>query len=249
MLMCLIVVLAACLVGFAWREREAARLRERVWMQAMHADSIQAARDSSRAVLVAVALRDSLGVYQRRVVQARQRSDSLDRALGVERTARYRIAAEVTELRTRIAASVTNRLDDERSAAFRARDGPFQIEATVTLPHPPGDGQMTVRVAVDTAVIEARVGCGAAHGAGVRSATLSVTGPKWMTLRLGRVEQDPRVCSAAEARPGSERQPFAARMGWLTRRIRIGVGYGAVLAPDGRVIRGPAVAATWSVWP
>jgi hypothetical protein len=104
---------------------------------------------------------------------------------------------------------------------------------------------MTVRVSVDTAVIEARVGCGPADGAGVRPATLSLTGPRWMTLRLDRLEQETRVCSPA--RPADE--GTRSLVGLIARRVRIGVGYGAVFTADGRVIRGPAVSATWSIWP
>jgi hypothetical protein len=104
---------------------------------------------------------------------------------------------------------------------------------------------MTVRVAVDTAVIEARVGCGSVDAVGVRPATLSLTGPQWMTLRLDRVEQEPRVCSPATP-PSEARRSLA---GLIARRMRLGIGYGAVLAPDGRVIRGPVISATWSVWP
>jgi hypothetical protein len=104
---------------------------------------------------------------------------------------------------------------------------------------------MKVRVSVDTAVIEARVGCGPGNGSGVRAATLSVQGPSWMTLRLGPLEQDPRVCSPE--RPTDEGRRSLA--GLVARRMRLGVGYGAVFSADGRVIRGPVVSAIWSVWP
>ncbi len=174
-------------IWFAWREREFARQRERLQTAArrvsLSADSTQAARDSttSRAVLL-LAAGDSVRVYQRRIVQTRQRADSLDNALGIERAARYRIAAEVAELRSHIDARVTEGGDSVRTATFRVRDAPFYVDARVTLPPPPGDGRMTVRVSLDTAVIEARVGCGLADAAGVRPATLSLTGPRWMTL-------------------------------------------------------------------
>jgi hypothetical protein len=102
-------------------------------------------------------------------------------------------------------------------------------------------------VSVDTAVIEARVGCGPVmgKGPGVRQAILSVTGPQWMTLRLGPLEQDPRVCSSAMW----ANDEWRSLAGLIARRVRLGVGYGAVLTADGRVIRGPVVSATWSVRP
>ncbi len=238
------------LVSLSWREREFALQRERLQSAArrasLSADSTQAARDSttSRAVWLS-AVSDSLRVYQRRIVQTRQRADSLDDALGIERAARYSIAAEVSELRTQIAATVTEGGASVRTATFRVRDAPFYVDARVTLPHPPGEGQMTVRVSLDTAVIEARVGCGLADGAGVRPATLSLIGPVWMTLRLGPLEQDPRVCSPEK--PANETRRSLAEL--VARRVRIGVGYGAVITADGRVIRGPVVSAIWSPWP
>jgi hypothetical protein len=238
----LAIGLVVCL---AWRERELARERERLRSAAFRADSIQAARDTSRAVLLSVA-GDSVRTYERRIMQVHQRADSLDRALGTERAARFRITAEVTELRTRIAAQVTELPDGERSAAFRARDGPYYIDARVTLPRPPGDGRMTLRVALDTAVLEARIGCGPPGAGGVRPATLALAGPAWMSARLDRLEQEPRVCSPTEPEDRESHTPFAVRM---ARRVRIGVGYGAVLTPDGRLVRGPAFTVMWSIWP
>lgn len=239
-----VVVFAVCGIGIVCVGQFVAGLRADLRVAQLRADSIQAARDTSRAVVLSVG-GDSALVYQRRMVQVKQRADSLDRALGLERAARYRITAEVTELRTQIAAGVTVGADSIRSAVFKARDGPFYIDAAVTLPPPPGDGRMTVRVSVDTAVIEGRVGCGEAGVAGVSPAVMSLRGPSWLTLRLGRLEQEPRVCSPAVP-PSEIRRSLAAL---IARRVRLGVGYGAVLASDGRVVRGPVVSATWTVWP
>jgi hypothetical protein len=198
-----------------WQRREGQRVRELARIDALAIDSNQAARDSTRAVVVAGAFRDSVRVYQHRIVQVRQRADSLDQSLGLERAARYQIAAEMAELRTRITSPVTVEPDDERSATFSARDGPFYIDAAVTLPRPPGDGQVTLRVRVDTAVLEARVGCGPANGSGVSPAALSLAGPSWMALRLDRLEQEPRVCSPSEPIARAARESFAA---WDTAR-------------------------------
>jgi hypothetical protein len=82
-----------------------ARFKERARADAHRADSTQAARDStaSQAVLLSVA-GDSVRVYQRRIVQMKQLSDSLDRALGLERAARYRVEASVSALVSQLAA-------------------------------------------------------------------------------------------------------------------------------------------------
>jgi hypothetical protein len=230
-------------VSLAWREREMVRFKERDRVAALHADSIRAARDTSRAVLLSVA-GDSVRVYQRRIVQVKQRSDSLDRALGLERAARYRVEAAVSALSALAAAPALDSTDGVRTAEFRVREPPFYIDVTVGLPRPPGEGRMALRVALDTAVLEARVGCGAVGAGGVRPATLSLTGPRWVGVRITRVEQEVRVCSPTE--PIVPRTSLLAR---VAKGFHVGVGYGAVIAPDGRIVRGPGINVSWSPWP
>ena len=247
----LVIAAVAIAVGaVAWQQRNLAQFRERARIDArrvaLSADSIEAARDSSRAVLLSGAeslLGDSLRVYQRRIVQVGQRADSLDRALGLERAARYRVEATIAPLRERaVAAVVGSPVDSVRSGAFSLYQPPFHVEAAVALPVPPAEGRMDIAVQLDTAVLEARVGCGAPGVAGVRPATLSLAGPAWAHVRIMRVEQEAQVCSALP----QESRSFWSRM---FGRIQIGAGYSAVVSGDGRIVRGPGVGVGWAVWP
>src|SRR5439155_1594632 len=127
---------------------------ERERTQSLHADSIEAARDTSRAVLLSGALAslgDSVRFYQRRVVQRAQVADSLDRALGLERAARYRVEARVAAVEAASRAMVNAESDssDVRTARFGVRQEPYYIDVAVALPRPPGEATMTARVTTD----------------------------------------------------------------------------------------------------
>ncbi|MBK8002393.1 MAG: hypothetical protein IPK12_00270 [Gemmatimonadetes bacterium] len=56
-------------------------------------------------------------------------------------------------------------------------------------------GQLSLRVGLDPARLELRIGCGAPSG-GIRPATVTAVGPRWLSLELASVEQDPAVCQA-----------------------------------------------------
>ena len=166
------LVVAAFLFVAGWgarQSRELARLRERERATSLTADSIEAARDSTRAVSLSglrTVLGDSVRVYQRRIVQTAQVADSLDRALVQERAARYQATMVIDALQARLYAPVAAVGDTMRRADFTLRQPPYTIAASVTLPPAPSDGTMTARVSVDTAVFEARIGCGAAAAGG-----------------------------------------------------------------------------------
>ena len=113
---------------------------------ALAVDSAEAVRDTSRLVRFNGewdrALADSLRVVQRRALQVRQRSDALDRALGLERAARAQLETTVESLRaTAKAAHVAVEAGDRtRSAEFDVRQEPYTVHAAVALPEPPGGG-------------------------------------------------------------------------------------------------------------
>jgi len=81
------------------------------------------------------------------------------------------------------------------------REPPYTVHADVALPPAPARGRMDVRVTLDTLSLDVRVSCGVAIAAGVRAATAIVVAPKWARVRLGSVEQTPRVCAMM---PGGE---------------------------------------------
>jgi hypothetical protein len=249
----LVLTLAAvALSGFAWarigvvmQEREEARVAA-----GLVRDSLAAAADSTRALHLRLeVLGESLRVVQRRAVQTEQRADALDRALGLERVARVRLAARVAPI-TRSARSDTvvgETSEGERSAAFDVREAPYTVHAEVRLPPPPAAGMMAVRVALDTLGLEVRVSCGVPGEAGVRPATATVLGPSWATIRMTKVEQSPDVCAGAGHRPAPNL--FAAARRWLAERAGVAVGFGVVRDARGALITGPGVVVGVRAWP
>jgi hypothetical protein len=124
------------------------KLEARAAQAALAQDTVEAARDTSRALPLMGVLGDSLRAAQRRAIQVDQRADQLDATLKLERVVR---------------------------------------------------GRLDMQVALDTLGLDMRLSCGAAGTEEVRRASVTAVGPSWATVRLGRVEQAPSVCSAAEA--------------------------------------------------
>jgi hypothetical protein len=219
---------------------------------ALAADSVEAARDTSRLVRLdgetGRSLADSLRVVQRRTLQVSQRSDALDRALGLERAARAQLEATVESLRAtaRVEQVAVEAGDQTRSTEFDVRQVPYTVHAAVTLPEPPGAGRLDVVVSLDTLKLDVRVECGARRLREVRPATVSVAGPAWASVRLGRVEQAPEVCNGGEA---GDRGGNASLLHALGRRFGVSVGYVAVRAGDGVVRAGPGIVVGFRVWP
>jgi hypothetical protein len=181
-----------------------------------------AERDTTRDVAlenarVAKLLGDSLRVVEKEVVQASQKGDALDAALGRERAARYAATALVDSL-ARVVATAESRVrgardsagsSDTRTARFEIREAPYTIVADVDFPPPPDSARLRSRLVVDPIPIEARVTCAGVAG-GAREATVSVETPSWVTVRLGTVAQSPDVCArpvAMVARGMRERWP------------------------------------------
>ena len=174
------VLAAIMLILPVWgarQSREVERLRAGARTEALAVDSAQVSMDSSREVAVSAAVRaaigDSVRLIQRRIYQVKQVGDSLDRALGLERAARYRVEAQIVALTAQAREPVQASADstDVRSARFELRQDPYYIDVAVALPRPPGEGRMTAYVRVDSAVFEARVGCGTEGVAGVKPAS------------------------------------------------------------------------------
>jgi hypothetical protein len=57
---------------------------------------------------------------------------------------------------------------------------------------------LSLRVGLDPAPLEVRIGCGPARE-GIRSATVTAVGPRWLLLKLATIEQEPAVCQAPVA--------------------------------------------------
>lgn len=231
-----VVALAATVFGAIRRAHraEAAALRA-----SFMADSLEAVHDTTRELRVSVAaLGDSLRVVARRAVQVKQKRDALDRELRVERIAREQLAVRVAELSSvvqsrpeTVYAAASGRA---RRAVFDLRQAPYTVHAEVAMPADTGRASMRLRVTLDTIPLGVRLGCGARGALGVRPAVVSVTAPRWASVRIGRVEQAPELCGV----------PVVDRRKDMLRRFGVAVGY--VVSARGR---GIGVAIGMRLWP
>ncbi len=208
-----IVLLGVALAVQTWR---LGRAEDRAQVAALARDSAEAAADSTRAASahVQAVLGAELAAVQRRATQQRQRADSIDRALGLERRARVRVQLRVDSLQAVATAAVkADSADRVRRARFEVREPPYTATADVALPPPPATGQFSLRVGLDPAPLELRIGCGTAQG-GIRPATVTAVGPRWLALELAAVEQDPAVCQAPVGLP-QKKKPLPWREGLI----------------------------------
>lgn len=190
------------------RQRDAERWR---------VDLLEAARDTTRLRLVRT--RDSLlRVFQRRVIQEKQRADALDRALGLERRLRVAASVRFDSALAQVAGTPTIAdSDGDRSSQFHLRQPPYTVDATAVLPPPPEQGRLVVAVRLDPLPLSLRIGCGPAVR-GVRPATASLVVPPWATVVLDSLSQAPEVCLSPLAQtPPKKRWP------WLVGGLVAGV--------------------------
>jgi hypothetical protein len=250
------VVLLVLLRWVVGRMDENQRVEAKAKQAVLAQDTVEAARDTSRALPLIGVLGDSLRAAQRRAAQVEQRADRLDATLKLERMAREQVEASVVALRATVRSDTvfvasteglrSTKGDSVRSAAFDLRQEPYTVHADVSLPEPPAPGRMEVSVELDTLALDVRVGCGAAGGGGVRPASVTVVGPVWALIRLSRVEQAPSVCSAPPRAAEGQRWSALRR---FVERFGVSVGYAAARSPTGSVLAGPGLAAGFRIWP
>ena len=215
---------------------------------ALKADTLAATLDTTRRVNMPGVLADSLAVVQRRAIQAAQRVDSLDRALGLARAGWAQFRTSVSALRavTRSETVYVSASDSARRATFDVRHEPYTVHAAVDAPPAPNQWTMDVRVELDTIAMEARVGCGSAGAEGVRPATLTVIAPTWASVKLGRVTQSPIVCSSGASQTvRGARQVFRGFVG----RLGVSIGYTVARENSGAVVAGPGLMVGLRIWP
>ncbi len=202
-------------------------------------DSLEASHDTTRLIEVVPSSdsisSDSALVWQRRAVQAAQRADALDRALGEARMARATVQVATAGLDTAVVVPVPGTTQVIRQAPY-----------TLAIEGSPGvrldtAASIRLRVTTDTLTLDVRVGCGVASHLGVRPASVSVSAPTWAHVALNQVEQDPLVCNAT-ALPG---HGVVRR---LIDRLGVTVGYSALVA-DGAVVIRPTIGVGFRVWP
>lgn len=242
------IALTAALAAVGVQTMRLDAARTRAVRAALVSDSLESARDTSRTLLYGRVLGDSLRAVQRRAIQARQRSDELDRALGLERAARVQLSTLVSGLKASVQSETVfvTRGDSVMRATFDVREAPYTVHAEVALSAPPARGRIDLRVGLDTLGLELRVGCGIAGPEGVRSASVTVVGPAWVSVRLGKVEQAVGVCSPAAANAGRWRR---STLRSLVERFGVSVGYAAAQSPSGTVLAGLGALVGIRVWP
>ena len=218
------------MIAFTVRVEETrlAREREHTGAALLAASNLTAARDSTREVArvnarVARLLGDSLALVEKRVQQTVQHADALDRSLGRERLGRYAAVAVVDSLERMATAGVDTtmgaRARDTRAATFSLRNPPYTISADVEMPTPPDSARIQLRIVLDPIPIEARVSCTPPDAGGIREATVSVSTPKWVSARLGTVEQSAGVCASPALAPRRSNRSILG-----LRRLMIGAG-------------------------
>ena len=198
-----------------------------------------ALRDSTHVVArenanVARLLGDTLALFAKRVVQAAQERDVIDRALRAERIARYAMEVEVRSLhRDSVVASRDTEFGGARRAVFDVRDAPYDVHAEVEMPSAPDTARLSVRVRMDPLHLAVRLLCDTPDTNGIRAASITAETPAWATVRFDRVAQSAELCaSPALAKP-------AAAMGHL--------GFTPLVIGAGRVFGGSAPSA-WGLF-
>jgi hypothetical protein len=223
----LVLALVAALILTVRIEEWRLAAQRRRTSDAMLAESNRSAeRDTTRDVAkenarVAKLLGDSLKLVEKQVVQAAQKRDDLDAALGRERAAKGDATAVVDSLE-RVVAATDSVARDVRVAQFNVRQEPYSIVAEVEMPAPPDSAKLRVKVGVDPIPIEARVTC-AETSAGVREAAVSVRTPAWVTVRIGTVSQSPGVCAEPQPQSGLARRLLSA-VTFVPKRFVVGAG-------------------------
>jgi hypothetical protein len=229
-----IVLLTLALAAlFQIQEHRLREARAKTMVAGLEATNALAANDSTRdrshaSAKLASILGDSLRLVERRVMQIGQRRDALDRALGLERRARYALTATVDSL-THVASVSPSPLksdDGTRAATFNIHSPPYTVLANVFFPPLPDSAELALRISVDPIPISARVMCGEPNEFGVRTASITTSSPPWAKVSLGVVEQAAEVCHAAEAltaRPHRRRLEFTP----------VVIGAGRIIRPNG----------------
>lgn len=203
---------------------------------AVRAESLAAETECSRAATLEPNARIGgapASGTRRRVVQGALSAEVRDRALALEPAVRGAVVLAPVGLDTLVSAVQehdTSQYTAAHRATFDLRQAPYTVRAEVELRPPPNSGRLALQIEMDTALIEVRVGCAGTAVAGIRSAEAVVVAPKWMRVRVGRVEALPGVCEVPERLRQLRSWRWGSRS-LAALRERVGVTAGYVLAP------------------
>lgn len=172
-------------------------LRDRFIAAALRSDSLEATSRTTERLAVAAQKRlgDSLSGFVRRVVQAEQKADALDKSLRMERLAKGHATVRVDSLHRELQGLVeADSADDVRTTTFQDYRPPYTIAAEVAIPKPPMQSRMLLRVGLDPIPMQIRMWCGKPNPHGIKPAHWMMTVPRWATLSVDSVFQDPTLC-------------------------------------------------------
>jgi len=210
-----VLVLAVSLGAQTWRLH---REQDAHASAALAATNAIASADTTRLVY-----HDSVTrLVARLTVQQPQIPDALDRELKQTRIALQELRATVTALSVTTKSTgnvVADANDSVRHAAFDIRREPYTAHADVALPRS-GPGTLDLRVALDSARITVRPGCSDPDAHGIRSATVGVSSPPWLSIVVTKSEQDAGLCRS----PAIERTA-TNQDGRLRLAVVAGYGY------------------------
>jgi hypothetical protein len=251
----MLIVVGLVVILYLAQSWLAARAQKDAARIALAVDTLVASRDSSRSVALSrrdslKILGDTLSAVQRRSVQVEQRGDDLDKSLRLERIAKAELRTQLVQLRAsgssvvHVDTVVTQGSDTTtiRRAHFDVDQPPYSGVLDVSLPAV-GRASYTLTISPAPATLALRIGCGDPVD-GIRPATAVATGPAWLSLQLGRVEQSPDLCRSPALSSGDRRSLLRR----LVDRVGVEVGYGATLA-NGSVHVGPSIQAGVKIWP
>jgi hypothetical protein len=198
------------------QSRRATEAERHAAASALRSDSLVAAADTTRLV----AVRGLTRIYERRVIQERQRADSIDRLLKRERIARVGMELRVRAVDTIISGYVLVDVADSVRIAVWAqfRDPPYTIAAQATVPRPPALATLRLGIALDSIPLRVRLGCGPAGADGIRPATVATEVPDWAVLKVNTASQSPDLCASPALQPKPKR-----RWPWLVAGLVVGV--------------------------
>jgi hypothetical protein len=164
--------------------------------QALRDTTLKITKDSIKL------LGDSLVLYQRQVVQEKQKTTDLDHKLGLLQVINYNLTLKIDTLKETIRSTQVTDSADSLRASFAVNQTPYHVRADVALPKtvlPGSTGRLTLGITQDALKLNVHVGCGAKGQNGVRPAVLNVLSPPYATVRLDSLTQAIEVCSPPPA--------------------------------------------------
>lgn len=201
-------VIGTLLVLLGVQRLQNARVLEREHASSLTLLNEQAAHDTTRRTLLG---------YHRLIIQQVQREDSVDRELRQSRVLVGTLTAQLAGRKAQVD-GLTVVLGDSstRVSGFVIDEAPMHMQLRVISPVPPNIPTAQYSIAYDPVPMSFRIGCGNEYvpNTKLRAATMTVSGPPWMTVQLGEIAQEESVCNAGRAA-----QPFGKQPNYWKRGV------------------------------